>query len=258
MRKEEAESLIDHLSQSGFQAGLGYEAWPDGYSSWYVLVETRQGHLYHLLTPEAVVHFIEHDGPEEVKIATQRQRYLQCRACGLRFSANPEHYHGWAGWLSHCGRAVQLWQRNPEDEQEYLLADLVDHPYLKQPHSDAYALHSPLPYHGSQLYVGVAKEETLGTPVRPPRIPDAPRQPVEKLDYGWLGFIMYEAGYKRQADGVWRATFTWNLSADKDYTPFEEGDRIQYETERAIPFTSMQVHRSPNYWNIRFTEEQAA
>ncbi|MDE2104631.1 MAG: hypothetical protein KGL39_45770 [Patescibacteria group bacterium] len=259
MQRQEAENLIEHLTQCGFNAALSYESWPDGYESWSVMVETREGHLYHLLTPEAVAHFIEHDGPPELKEDTAHmRRYLKCKVCQARFSANPEHYVGWAGYLSHCGKAIEMWQRNPVDNAEYRVSELVDWDYLRNPHADHFDLHSPLQFHASQKYVGIAKEETMGTPVRPPKIPEALRQPVDEVDPRMIGFALYEAGYRRLYDGQWRRTFDTLLNAAEHYHPFEEGDRILYETDHSIPFTALQTHRSPNYWGIRFQQDRAA
>jgi hypothetical protein len=258
MKKDEAEHLISHLTQCGFNAGLGYEQWPDGWGNWYVLVETKEGHLYHLLTPEAVAHFIEHDGPEEIKETKKMQRYLECRVCGQRFSAVPEHYVGWEGYLSHCGRALKLCHRNPIDGAEYTIGELVDWEYLRRGHSDEYAPHQALTYHASQLYQGLAAETTQGTPPKPPRIPEALQQPVEKPDYGLLGLMLYHAGYRRLPEGEWRRTFSGVLSAADDYHPFQEGDRIHFEPEELVHFQVLQTHRSPNYWGVRFKEEQAA
>jgi hypothetical protein len=255
MKKDEAEHLIEHLSQQGFHAGLGYELWPDGYGNWYVMVETKEGHLYHLLTPEAVEHFIEHDGPPELEQSKKMQRYLECRVCGQRFSAVPEHYVGWDGYLSHCGRALKLCHRNPIDGAEYTIGELVDWDYLRQGHNDEYAPHQALPYHSSQLYLGVAKEETQGT-AKPPRIPEALRQPVEPPDPRLIGLALYYAGYKRNSEGAW--TKAKRLDRTRGYCDFQEGDRVIYETTDPIPFTMLQTHRSPNYWGIRFKEEKAA
>jgi hypothetical protein len=253
MTQDEAQNLVKDLAEKGFQAAIGWEQWPDGWVNWFIMVETRQGHIFHLITPEAVAHFIEHDGPPEfAEPSKAMQRYLRCQVCGARFSANPEHYVGWAGWLSHCGKALQMWQRNPIDGAEYMVSELVDHEYLRKPHADEYALHSPLHRHDSQLYYGIAKEETPGTPVKPPRIPDALREPEWKPDPGLIGLALYEAGYLRDPDGVWRRTFRLMMVAAEDYHPFEEGDRIEYEDEHTIPFTALQTHRSPNYWGIRF------
>jgi hypothetical protein len=256
MNHMQAEYWAEQLRRAGYaHVGAGMVDWGD--EKFFFVTVDVDGHPYQVNTQAGAENFIANGPPGETKKAKNywakqpreeqhMERYLECRLCGKRFSADPIHYQGWEGYLSHCGRALRLYHRNPIDGAEYLIAETVDLDYLKQPHMDDYAPHDPLSYHASQSYWGV--ESTTGKYAGPPKIPDSDWQRWQ--DPGFIGLILYHAGYKRNGEGTW--TKAKKLQAGKDYHRFEDSDRIIYETTDPIPFQMLQTHRAPDRWGIRF------
>jgi hypothetical protein len=263
MNRQEAERLGRLvLEETGIdEVALVAQTWPGAGEEWHLQV-TVYGRDVALRSESAVLLFIQDEKARRIadyNLQRNREwnnrmhRYLYCRECGSHYSADPDYYTGRMGYLACCGRAVQLYQMNPMDHSEYLLAEMVDVTYLQKPHMDLYAPCNPLPLTKSPLSRTWAELANQAALDRPPAIPAALRQPVDKPDYGLVGLMLYHAGYKRNSEGVWIKT-----RGKHAYAPFQDGDRIIYETTDTFPFDLVKTHAIPDFYGIRFKKESEA